>query len=70
MDEVKYKFNNNIALSDNDKAALSFACGILVGMDYFHLGLLHIPGNMFTIKRACIVSGQIKVFTRILMKHG
>ncbi|MCK9334651.1 MAG: C10 family peptidase [Candidatus Cloacimonetes bacterium] len=38
MDEVKYKFNNNIALSDNDKAALSFACGILVGMDYSSSG--------------------------------
>lgn len=38
LDEVVYKFSNNIVLTDNDKAALSFACGILVQMGYSSIG--------------------------------
>jgi hypothetical protein len=34
LNQVVVKYNNNDALTDHDKAALSFACGILVEMDY------------------------------------
>ncbi len=34
LDVVEYKYNHNIPLTDNDKAALSFACGILSQMAY------------------------------------
>lgn len=53
LDEVVYKYNNNIPLTDSDKAALSFACGILVHIQYSspassggHGGLAYTKLNM------------------------
>lgn len=38
LDVVVDKYNNNEALTDDDKAALSFACGILVHIGYSSIG--------------------------------
>jgi len=38
LDVVEYKYTHNIPLSDNDKAALSFTCGILANMNYSSQG--------------------------------